>query len=317
MKKNPMVMEFTSNVDASKSIEVPISPRVKLDELTQGDENPFFMTMEVANLYGVSKNGVIYDTDLLNAICNQINNTPTEGIMGHLKEEDRSTDYKPSDIHWLGATQQDNKVFAKGYIPKTNAGVREHFRILSATGGKAATSIYGWGSYDDQPNGGTLIHDFTLEQLDLAPYTRAALQPSTKHKITAEMEKNTMEVNIVEFENLKAQIAEYQKREFAGKIGGLVKETFNWSVNTDKGKDALNALRLFVAEYTATYSKTEDEAKTIITRIAEQLKPVTELMVANLSGPVMNMANNSVNPMALVDTPENRRKALAEFGLFE
>jgi hypothetical protein len=109
--------------------------------------------------------------------------------MGHIKEEDRITAYPISDIHWIGSVKEGGKTWAKGYIPKTAVAQREHYRILMATNGKAATSVYGQAlkEFVDHKKGTWRARDFKLEQLDLAPYGRAALKPESGFMITTEM----------------------------------------------------------------------------------------------------------------------------------
>lgn len=109
--------------------------------------------------------------------------------MGHIKETDRSTAFPVSDIHWLGAARSGNSAWARGYIPKTATAQREHFRILKATNGRAATSITGPAvrEFVDKQAGTWRATNFQLEQLDLAPHTRAALAPDSDFLITREM----------------------------------------------------------------------------------------------------------------------------------
>lgn len=307
------------------NIDVPTRSNVNLEELVKGDPSPFFLTLEIARQNATSSNGLIYDSHLIKSIVKQINDSPIEGIMGHLSNSDRSVAYKPSDIHWLGAAELGDKAYAKGYIPVTATAQREHFRILKSTGGKAATSIYGWAQQEpvDAKKGTWKATEFDLEQLDLAPYTRAALQPTSGFVISSEMEgeqkimgdtATPQVVSVSEYDELKKEVAELRRKEFRTQIGKQVSEAVNWSVTTDAGKEAVKAFRLFVAEYTSQFAKDETEAKDVIAKVMEDLKPVTTLLVKALSGPTSN-GSQKIAPGAFVDTPEKREQARAEFNL--
>lgn len=167
-----------------------IAPRagVDMEGLTEGDDKPFFLTLEVSRVGRVSKNGLLHDEELSTSIMEQINAQASTGNMGHIKESERSTAYPVSDVHWLGAARQGDSIWAKGYIPKTAPAQREHFRILMKTGGKAATSITGPAirEFVDKKAGIWRAKNFELEQLDLAPYNRAALPPESDFVVTSE-----------------------------------------------------------------------------------------------------------------------------------
>lgn len=174
---------------AGKPPEIQPRAGVDLAELTAGDPDPFYLTVEISTIGRTSKNGLIHDATLADSLVTQINGRAAEGIMGHIKETERSTAYPTSDIHWLGAARSGSSVWARGYIPKTATAQREHFRILKATKGRAATSITGPAvrEFVDKKAGTWKATGFQLEQLDLAPHTRAALPPESDFMITREM----------------------------------------------------------------------------------------------------------------------------------
>lgn len=184
-------MVFDSVITEFKGAPPDVPPRAGVDlaALTQGDSDPFFLTVEISTVGKVSKNGLRHTDALANSLVSQINSRASEGIMGHIREQDRSTAFPVSDIHWLGAVRQGQSAWAKGYIPKTAVAQREHFRILKATSGRAATSITGPAvrEFVDKQQGIWEAKDFQLEQLDLAPFTRAALPPQSDFVITKEM----------------------------------------------------------------------------------------------------------------------------------
>lgn len=180
-----MITEFKGKVP-----DVPTRPGINVEDLTEGDEKPFFLTMEISRKGKKSRSGLLHDEALGETIAQQINEMATTGIMGHLKDEERSTAFPTPDIYWLGASRVDGRTYAKGYIPKTKPDVREHFRIQMKVGGKAATSIYGAAQREmvDVKQGTHRLKNFRLEQLDLAPYERAALPLDGTFVITKQMD---------------------------------------------------------------------------------------------------------------------------------
>lgn len=176
---------------------VPVRKEINIDELTQGDDDPFFITLKISEVGATSGNGLVHDDPLGETLSRQINEQAAHGIAGHLKDEDRSTAFPMPAVYWLGATRANGATWAKGYIPKTAVKVREHFRIQKATGGKAATSIYGPGTREtlDKQKKTWRLSDFKLEQLDLAPFERAALPLEGDFVVTAQMEQEEVDMD--------------------------------------------------------------------------------------------------------------------------
>lgn len=199
-----MITEFKG-----KFPDVPTRPEIDMNKLTKGDDDPFIMTLRVSQVGKESKSGLLHDDSLASSIAEQVNTQATTGIMGHLRDEDRGTAYPVADIHWLGAVYQDGATWAKGYIPKTKEQVREHYRILMETGGKAATSIYGAGIKQmvDKKRGTYRLKEFRLEQLDLAPIERAALPLDSGFQITKQMQdQDPEEITEMDREQLIAEL---------------------------------------------------------------------------------------------------------------
>ncbi len=331
MKKEQVNIDLVSElVNQSSLPEIPVRSTVDLANLTLGDDNPFFITLEIANLDGESKNGLIYDQELVKSIVEQINTQPKEGIMGHLAKDRRDSEYKPSDVHWLGAVEYNNRAYAKGYIPKTAIQQREHFRILQFTGGKAATSIYGWADQEvvDKASGTWKALSFELEQLDLAPYTRAALKPTgdKSHIITSEMDEthnggkkmDVVEIGVSELADLKKEVAEYKRNQFKNQVKGIVSETFKLETKSEDGKSALDAIQKLVTEYAGLVADTEDEVRVVVSQVGKDIESVMKLLVQALAGPkAFIQEKEKESASKFVDTPETRAAARAKFGLVE
>lgn len=185
MVQDTLVSEFGGQVPS-----VPFAPGVDVKALLEGDPDPMFLVLPISEEGRVSRNGLIHDAELAESLVQQIAEEKPGGIMGHIAEAERNTAYPVSQVHWVGAMRVGGKVWAKGYIPKTQVTVREEFRLLKAKGGRAATSIYGRAVRELEHGDARKwrARKFLLEQIDLAPYARASLQGSGEFALMAEME---------------------------------------------------------------------------------------------------------------------------------
>jgi hypothetical protein len=164
--------------------EIPTDPKIDIAALTEGDDDPFFVTLPVAQIGRVSENGLVYDEKLVNAIEAQM--VGKGGNMGHIKPEDRSSAFPVEDVDWVASLRVGDTTWGKAYVPPGKA--RTFIRRLKARGGQLATSIYGpHGGRETLPGGSWRAANFTLESLDLAPADRAALKISGQFAVTAQM----------------------------------------------------------------------------------------------------------------------------------
>lgn len=164
---------------------VPTFSHVDMDLLTQGDDDPFFITLEIARVGEVSANQLIYDEYLVGEIARQL--AGSGGIRGHVPDDERGTAFPLEDVDWVGCVREGASLWAKGYIPPGET--RNLLRRIKARGGAVATSIYGTGMTVREAGGRRMREGFILEQVDLAPAKRAALKLGTGFGITAEMEQ--------------------------------------------------------------------------------------------------------------------------------
>jgi len=196
-RKLPAAADHAENVELVTVSEfrgtfptVPAAPGVDLKALVEGDDDPMFLTVPVSRIGEVSKNGLVHDREFAESLVEQINRDRPGGLMGHLKEDERSTAFPTSSIHWIGAALVGDTVWAKGYIPRTKPEVREEYRIAKAKGGQVATSVYGRAVREFTDDGRKWrARDFVLETIDLAPYNRAALPGTRDFQITSEMQQ--------------------------------------------------------------------------------------------------------------------------------
>ena len=119
-------------------------PGVNADLLTEGDDNPMFITMRIAEVGRVSANGLLYDQDLVAAIAEQLQGLG--GIQGHIPAGEEASTFKVDAIDWVGHALVEGVLWAKGYIPPGDT--REYVRRIRARAGSLGTSIFGYGHRD-------------------------------------------------------------------------------------------------------------------------------------------------------------------------
>jgi hypothetical protein len=159
-------------------------PGVNLEMLTEGDVNPFFITLAIAEVGRTSSNGLLYDKELVDAIARQLQGSG--GIQGHIPEGEENTTFPIDAVDWVGHVFQDNVLWAKAYVPPGET--REYLRRLKARGGKLGTSIYGYGEREfvDEEQTVWRSRNFELHNVDLAPPKKAALEMGGEFLVTAE-----------------------------------------------------------------------------------------------------------------------------------
>ncbi len=165
--------------------DIALAEGVDLAALTEGDPEPMFLTLPVGKVGAVSRSNLRWNEALTNSVVKQINDRRPGGMMGHIPDEKIDSAFPVPDVHWVGAARIGDEAWAKGYV--IPGAVREYVRRQKATGGKIATSIFGPGARQRLKDGTSVMAAFTLDQLDLAPYVRAALPLSGEFEITRQM----------------------------------------------------------------------------------------------------------------------------------
>jgi hypothetical protein len=168
---------------------VPTSKEVNIAELTKGDENPVFVTLPAVRADAISDKQIYYGSDVVKEIMRQVVTERPTGIMGHLKDEERSTKFPIPDVYWVGAALVDGLLWVKGYVPKGK--VSEMLTKMKAANSKVALSIYGLANHTwDAKRGAWIASELSLEQIDIAPPKRSGLGMAMTPHITAEMSGN-------------------------------------------------------------------------------------------------------------------------------
>lgn len=155
---------------------IPLAAGVDYESLIAGDDNPMFLTLPIGKVNSKSGNNRFYDEALINELERQVSDLRPVGLMGHMREEDRATQFPPEAVHWVGVQRVGELLWGKGYIPPGEA--RERIKRYKATGRKIATSIdaLARGVWDEALKAYKMLTDgFQLNQIDIAPADRAGI----------------------------------------------------------------------------------------------------------------------------------------------
>lgn len=266
--------------------KVETYPHVDVTLLTEGDTDPLYLTLPIAEIGRVSENGLLYDSELVQAITEQMQQGKG-GIRGHLKEDELNTAFPTDDVYWVGHQLVGEMLWAKGYIPPGKN--RDDIRRKKATGGRVATSIFGDAVREtaDQVKGKKTwrARQFRLEQIDLAPAGRAALRMSGHMQLTQEMTEGNMpdEIKITDVpETIREQIIQEaglrsRVSELETQVKGVAK-VLNVSIEEVPAKVAeLVQYQRIVAEISANIDPKQDVVQVFtayqnsITKLAEML----------------------------------------------
>jgi hypothetical protein len=182
-----------------KPPEISIWNDVDKGLLEQGDPDPMYVTLKVAEINAISGNGRQYPGPIVESIKNQLFEKRPTANPGHIKDEDRAYVFPTPAGYWVGATMEGQFLWAKAYVPH-DVDMRETVRRLKATNSKIATSIYGTGSQIwDADRGLFVVTEFDLEHIDFAPADRAGIKSlGMVPHITTEMDGDKPEENIEE-----------------------------------------------------------------------------------------------------------------------
>lgn len=165
--------------------DVPLAAGIDYNELTEGDDKPFFVTLPIGKVGARSRNRRVYDKESMVEIVKQINEKRPGGNQGHLPPTDRSHAFPLPALRWVGAILQEQSGLAwgKAYVAKERPDVREYFRVAMRAGARVATSLYGLTDTD-----GERVVNPQIETVDIADPERAGVDETKAiPKITSEM----------------------------------------------------------------------------------------------------------------------------------
>ena len=188
---------------------VNLWPDVDIEALTDGDEDPQFVTLPIGLDDVVSGNGRFYSAEFVRkAIAGQAKSKRVTGIKGHLPDAERATRFDNPDIYWVGTAKVGDMTWGKGYVPAGET--RKMIARLRAIKGKIATSIYGTGKAEWDTQRGVWAMDadaFNLESIDLAPADRAGVTAlAVVPHITSEMNDGSTSEEPIMAEKTKVEV---------------------------------------------------------------------------------------------------------------
>lgn len=144
-----MKKSFTYGFEIAQlcSEEVKIPSLVDIDRLTEGDENPFFVTVKALRV-GISGNKKKYSLENLQQVKSQL---PLYGFLGHLKKEDVGYRYREPVTIWIGGEIIGDWLYVKGYIPPQHESHRKDVALSLKAKKPMPVSVLGW--YRLKPQG--------------------------------------------------------------------------------------------------------------------------------------------------------------------
>ena len=155
---------------------VPITEGVDYEALIASDTDPLFVTMPIGKAGSTSANKRHYDEEFIIELEKQVIQKRPIGLMGHLKDEDRKTEFPSEAVHWVGAVREADMLWGKGYVPPGS--VRDRILRYKASGRSLATSIDAQASGAWDKDLGAMKMDgksLNLSQIDFAPADRAGI----------------------------------------------------------------------------------------------------------------------------------------------
>ncbi|MGB3341316.1 MAG: hypothetical protein WBB37_07540 [bacterium] len=161
--KNKNNLIFGFEIAELCSEEVKIMSLVDIDKLTEGDEDPFFVTVKALRV-GVSKNKKRYALENLQQVKSQL---PLYGFLGHLKKEDVGYRYREPITIWIGGEIIGEWLYVKGYIPPQYESHRKDVALSLKAKKPMPVSVLGW--YRVKPQGEYLdVEDIQAISIDWA-----------------------------------------------------------------------------------------------------------------------------------------------------
>jgi len=195
--------------------EVPIYEDIDIKELTNGEQNPVFITLPIGRAGAISGNRRYYDEEFVRELERQVTANKPIGLMGHLPTDQRGFAFPTEAVHWIGTMRVNEYLFGKGYLPEGEA--RTRMQRYKATNKKIATSIdaSGEGIWDESRKAHRMIAEtLKLNQIDIAPADRAGIPDlSAVPLLTAEMDGNPLLVtsNVYTVVGEKKKMTEEEK----------------------------------------------------------------------------------------------------------
>lgn len=199
--------------------KIPVYPSIDMQLLQEGDEAPFYVTLDILRTNVTSANGLVYDEQFVSELVNQLPGLGAKN--GHTAWTDTGAFSDEAD--WVGHTRVGDTVYAKAYIPPGE--VRNQMRRTMGRGGKVRTSIEVWGTPvpildgDGRDTNTYRLSDPELDAVDFVRFSMAALgkfqSGNPIHSTETKQEQNDMPITTVADvpQNIRDQLRQEFERE--------------------------------------------------------------------------------------------------------
>lgn len=172
-------------------IDVPLAAGINLEELTAGDKDPLFVTIDALS-DTISGNKRRWTAAELHRVAEQVMSKKPDGYRGHLTVEERKSKAPDAVTIWIGAKvvnhQGKDRLFIKGYVMPKESKFKDYLRRAKTTGKNIAVSVYGQAMEKwNETIGAFDISNFNLESIDWARPGAEGVPNSGFLKLTTEM----------------------------------------------------------------------------------------------------------------------------------
>lgn len=202
--------------------KIPFADGVNVAELTQKDREsgvqPFYILRPLGTINQVSKNGLIYDRQLLDTIHEQILSKHPPGRQGHVPDDEEDSAFPDLAGIWVGSAWEGNTLWGKAYIPPGT--FREQLKLMKAAGSGIGNSIYGPGRMENVGQGKKRCTYLNIESIDFAPPERASLPTDPTIYTVSETRKKVKEMS----EQVPQQVRDYIKGMKASELHEMLPE---------------------------------------------------------------------------------------------
>jgi 2'-5' RNA ligase len=300
--------------------DVAIAKDVDYKLLTQGDDDPMFVTLPIGKAGVTSGNHLHYDEDFVQELERQALENKPVGLMGHLRDEDRSTEFPTEAVHWVGVQRVGELLWGKGYVPPGEA--RDRIRRYKAQGKEIATSIDAYMDrvWDKTINAYRAIGStLKLNQIDIAPADRAGIPDlASIPNLTTEMVDTTNKQATKEQEDMdKLQIIQEMTAEDARLLPDVVKTAIKAEVPVPAEVKLVQEMRsalglaedadLVAAVKALADDKAKREAETVTARVKELVQDTEK-------GVKVESARGVVTELVMARKPSTIADAEKAFG---
>lgn len=152
--------------------DIPPAPGVNIEAIKKGDTDPLEVVVEVP--VGKSKRGWNYTKQALIDIVNKVNTATLNGLLGHQKAEDVSTQFVAPVTHWIGAKMTDTAAYFRGIIDQDATSLKRYIR----SGRVKEVSIFGRPTLQKSSTGGTDVINYDAMSIDWTPLGRPGMPTS-------------------------------------------------------------------------------------------------------------------------------------------